>query len=243
MNICHHEEDFGLSALWNFFATSHGKGPCDGIGGTVKRLASLESLKRVKGNYILSAKQMYNYCQSKIEKITFFYIPKREMEEIERPLMDLRFEGGETVPGTQSYHQFYALDKGTIAYKRLSLDDFQTGSFKFKEKYQTEANVDLLGVGVYVAVVYDLDWYVGLIELIDKEKKECLINFMHPKQPTGSVFWPRSSDKCLVPFCNILITMDVPVSASVTSRTYNLTNEERTNIVNRYSLILSKNNS
>ena len=106
---------------------------------------------------------MHNYCQSKIEKIAFFYIPKREMEEIERPLMELRFEGGKTVPGTQSYHQFYALDKNTIAYKRLSLDNFQTGSFEFNTKYETEVNVDLLVVGVYVAVVYDLDWYVGLI--------------------------------------------------------------------------------
>ena len=53
MNVCHHEEDFGLPAVWNFFATSHGKGACDGIGGTVKRLICLESLKRVKGNYIL----------------------------------------------------------------------------------------------------------------------------------------------------------------------------------------------
>ena len=185
---------------------------------------------------------MYNYCQSKIEKIAFFYIPKREMEEIERPLMELRFEGGQTVPGTQSYHQFYALDKNTIAYKRLSLDNFQTGSFEFNTKYETEVNVYLLVVGVYVAVVYDLDWYVGLIERIDKERKECMINFMHPKQPTGNVFWPQSSDKCLVPFCNIMTTVNVPISSSVTSRTYNLSKEEQTDIVNKYSLILSKNN-
>ena len=29
-----------------FLATSHGKGPCDGIGGTVKRLATKASLQR-----------------------------------------------------------------------------------------------------------------------------------------------------------------------------------------------------
>ena len=27
MNLCRHEEDFGVPAVWNFFATSHGKGP------------------------------------------------------------------------------------------------------------------------------------------------------------------------------------------------------------------------
>ena len=32
---------------WIFFATSHGKSPCDGIGGTLKRVAYQESLKQV----------------------------------------------------------------------------------------------------------------------------------------------------------------------------------------------------
>ena len=35
INVCHHEEDFqGVSCEWHFFATSHGKGACDGIDGT-----------------------------------------------------------------------------------------------------------------------------------------------------------------------------------------------------------------
>ena len=37
INLCMHQEDFGLNATWSFFATSHGKSPCDGVGGTVKR--------------------------------------------------------------------------------------------------------------------------------------------------------------------------------------------------------------
>ena len=32
INICHHNSDHGLEAEWNFFATSHAKSPCDGIG-------------------------------------------------------------------------------------------------------------------------------------------------------------------------------------------------------------------
>ena len=42
MNLCYHKEGFGVQAEWHFYATSHGKGQCDGIGGTVKRLASLQ---------------------------------------------------------------------------------------------------------------------------------------------------------------------------------------------------------
>ena len=32
INLCHHEEDFGVPAEWHFSATSHGKGACDGVG-------------------------------------------------------------------------------------------------------------------------------------------------------------------------------------------------------------------
>jgi hypothetical protein len=41
----YHEQDFGLSAEWHFFTTSHGKGPASGIGGAVKRLAAKASLQ------------------------------------------------------------------------------------------------------------------------------------------------------------------------------------------------------
>ena len=46
INVCLHKQDFGLPAKWNFFATSHGKGACDGVGGTVKQLAYTESLRQ-----------------------------------------------------------------------------------------------------------------------------------------------------------------------------------------------------
>ncbi len=47
----------GLDSItWNFFATSHGKGPCDSLGGAVKRMARQAVLsRRVK---VQSAAQM-----------------------------------------------------------------------------------------------------------------------------------------------------------------------------------------
>ena len=47
MNLCHHSVDFGFEAEWHFFATSHGKGPCDGVGGLLKRMATKASLQRL----------------------------------------------------------------------------------------------------------------------------------------------------------------------------------------------------
>ena len=41
INLENNEADFGIPADWHFFATSHLKDPCDGVGGAVKRLPNL----------------------------------------------------------------------------------------------------------------------------------------------------------------------------------------------------------
>jgi len=56
-NLMHYHEDFGFSAEWHFFATSHGKSVCDGVGGTVKRLAARSSLQ---SQHILTQKNYSN---------------------------------------------------------------------------------------------------------------------------------------------------------------------------------------
>jgi len=37
MNLCFMEQDYGVTGTWAFFASSHGKGSVDAVGGTVKR--------------------------------------------------------------------------------------------------------------------------------------------------------------------------------------------------------------
>nr|CCQ71355.1 hypothetical protein CcPL6.027 [Cotesia congregata] len=45
VNLHYHEDDFDIPAEWHFSATAHGKGPCDGIGGIIKRHAARASLQ------------------------------------------------------------------------------------------------------------------------------------------------------------------------------------------------------
>lgn len=40
----------GIKATWLYFEAEHGKGPCDGVGGTAKRLVDM-AVKRQLGNY------------------------------------------------------------------------------------------------------------------------------------------------------------------------------------------------
>ena len=56
----------------NFFATSHGKLPFDGIGGTVKRLVTRASLQQSISNQILTADKMFEFCVEKIKGIDLY---------------------------------------------------------------------------------------------------------------------------------------------------------------------------
>ena len=55
------EQDFAMKCTWSFFATSHCKSPCDGFGGTVKRLTSIASLHR-ETNHKLTASAIFDFC-------------------------------------------------------------------------------------------------------------------------------------------------------------------------------------
>ena len=103
LNLTYHEEDFSLAANWTFFATSHGKSPCDGIGGTVKRKLYHESLTRVAGEHILNSKAAFEFCKESIASISFFHISAADLHET-RSILDKRYEQGMTVSDTRSYH-------------------------------------------------------------------------------------------------------------------------------------------
>ena len=55
LNMTYHYEDFGVVANWAFSATSHGKGPWDGVAGSAKREAALESLRSPEEDQIQTA--------------------------------------------------------------------------------------------------------------------------------------------------------------------------------------------
>ena len=122
LNLCRHKSDFGIDAIWTFFATSHGKSPCDGIGGTVKRLTARASLQRPYSEQILTVSLMLSFCKANIPGITFIYISKERMEDVRTELKE-RFAMGHTIPGTKSYHFFTPVNTNVIAFKRTAEDD------------------------------------------------------------------------------------------------------------------------
>ena len=69
--MANHEEIHGTKAVWNYFETGHGKGPCDGLGGTCKRLAR-QAVSKV---LIQDAEGFYDWAaRSSMTTVTFKHV-------------------------------------------------------------------------------------------------------------------------------------------------------------------------
>jgi hypothetical protein len=78
---------FCLSPKWYLFATSHEKGPADGIGGPMKRLAAKASLQRMYNNkiqtlmnYSITAAAIYTTLHSFMSKKNKFLTKRRSLQ-------------------------------------------------------------------------------------------------------------------------------------------------------------------
>jgi hypothetical protein len=87
-NLLHHDEDFNIKAEWHFFASSHGKNAYDGIGGCVKRLAARASLQKTVDGQITTPKQLFDWVNENIKRITFCFITNIEYNENEHLLQN-----------------------------------------------------------------------------------------------------------------------------------------------------------
>ena len=194
LNLCHHLADFGITARCPFFATNHGKSPCDGIGGTVKRLVARASLQRLLDSQIMSMETLFEYCQSNIQGINFIKIKKQHLAPVKEMLFK-RFESGRTIPGTRSFHPILPLSEGQVTYKRISDDEVADGTFKFFDIVLADqiSNIKIID---FITCHYDLFWWIGLLKEIDHEQGDILVKFMHPHGPSRTFKWPAREDLC-----------------------------------------------
>lgn len=123
-NLYYHEADHGVKATHHFHATSHGRNAVDGIGGTFKRLACHESLRRVGKDPIADINQLFDFSQEKIKNMTTFLITEEDLNNAQAILAP-RFEKAKTIEGTQKLHCFYkhATKQNILCAKRYTSDD------------------------------------------------------------------------------------------------------------------------
>jgi hypothetical protein len=73
----------GITTSWDYLESGHGKGPCDGIGGSLKKSADI-AVK--KGKIISGAKDMFNWAAETESAIKCIYIESNDIKDAERRL-------------------------------------------------------------------------------------------------------------------------------------------------------------
>lgn len=115
-NLSQHFSNFGIHAEWLFTATAHGKGPSDGVGATFKRLAIVESLRRLEFNQLLSSKDLFEFGQSMTTCKVIFISKDDHLTEQH----DEKYLGIKTLPGTMSFHSFKPNDDSFIECRKYA---------------------------------------------------------------------------------------------------------------------------
>ena len=224
-NLCHHNHDHGLDAEWNFFATSHGKSPCDGIGGTVKRLVARASLQATTQGHILTPGDMHEWACDNIPGVTFFYVSAEEVSANAAKVdLESRFAQASTLSGTRSHHCFVPTSETELNMKRLSADSHYTVASISTQSPRAEIiSFKQLPPGKYVACVYDREWYVGCIVECSEQHGDVMVNFMK-RSTSGLFYWPPPSkkDECWVPLQHIICLISAPELQGHIARFYKL---------------------
>lgn len=119
VNLLHHEEDFKIQAEWHFFATSHGKGPSDGLGGTIKRLVSRANLQQETDKQIQTPKELCEWAKEHVQGINCHFVSNEQIQHTEKKL-NKRFKDALRVQGIRSCHAAIPISSDVIKMKALS---------------------------------------------------------------------------------------------------------------------------
>ena len=221
LNLCLHESDFGIKAEWHFYATAHGKGVCDGLGGTVKRLAAKASLQRPYEDQILTSFQLFTWCKSNIKSTEFFFFTGEEHTK-EGKLLEKLYQAVKPIPGTQRFHSFLPASK-TMLLKKVFSQSKESYAFSLTGEAlkQTLTVADVKG---YVTCEYNDHWWLCLLLAKNETTEMVEVKFLHPQGPAPSFTYPTDfDDKLEVPVSQILTLVDPKCP---TGRTYYMCKEE-----------------
>ena len=116
-NLIHISNERKIRLNWHFFATSHGKGVVDGIGGTVKRLVWSAVLA---GGSCRSAENFIKIARNKTNKINLFEITKADVDYSKVKLENI-FKTTISIPQTLKMHSVKVVDKNTLEFRYYSM--------------------------------------------------------------------------------------------------------------------------
>lgn len=121
-NLCYFEDEFGLTPQWHYFATSHGKGAVDGIGGCVKHRVWQEVKSRRANVYTA---EEFSECASRVlDKVKIIFVSNAEIET-DKEMLSRRWADVQAIKGIQSKHAFRVKSRNQILVGRTSLSEME----------------------------------------------------------------------------------------------------------------------
>ena len=110
-NLKFHEKDYQCMADWSFFATSHGKGENDGLGGDVKNAVWRQTMQlKVVVNNLFDFVDVAQKTFPHFKIVAFLSAEVRKDSEF---LQNRYSERSRTLPGTQKFH-FISIKDGKV---------------------------------------------------------------------------------------------------------------------------------
>ena len=223
------EQEHELKIKWHFFATSHGKGVVDGLGGTVKR-AVWRHIRSGHAN-VSNAEEYAAVAQERNPNIYIEFVSKSSIEDLSS-FLDVKWEGVRAVPQTHKLHCFYPISSSQLMVAQTSdsaqfnvvsilksktpsgstpcNSDSESESEQLEEAQSTEGSVEEIEVGHWVVVRYDKSMYPGEVTSIDNDS-QYEVNVMHP---FGNCWkWPRAEDKIYYTYDSIVKVINPPKAA------------------------------
>ncbi|CAH0391660.1 unnamed protein product [Bemisia tabaci] len=223
-SLCSHSEEFNVEAEWHHFATSHGKNACDGVGGTVKRLAARASLQRPYNEQIMTPRQLYDWVSTNIHAMNFQYVLNSEYE-MHCELLHEKFNSCQTIAGTQKLHAFIPISNTTLQTKLFSrAEEARTVSITGENSEELTLGID--EIRGFVVCMYGSEWWLACVLQTFPVNDEVKLTFLHPSGPNVSFYYPSKPDILEVPISDVLMTVD---PTTQTGRVYSLSKQESDN--------------
>lgn len=140
LNLLHHEEDFQIPAEWHYFATSHGKGPSDGLGGTLKRKVDRANLQSKADDQIQTPDELFQWAKENVHGINCDFVSNEQIQRTQKKL-NQRFKNALPVQGIRNCHAAIPISSDVMRVKTSSSSeegkDFQlknTDIYEFVEE-------------------------------------------------------------------------------------------------------------
>jgi hypothetical protein len=218
VNLCYHEVDFGVPAQWHFSATSHGKGACDGVGGTVKRLAAKASLQRPYDEQIMTPRQLFEWASSSIPSVTFEYCSTEQYER-QKIFLEERFQKARAIPGTRKLHSFIPISRDKVRTRYFS----SSTSYKDVKISLLEKELNLEEISGFITCCFEDQWWVACVLQLDSDNETVEVTMLHPHGPCASFKHPSQQHILTISLQAVLTKVD---PRSRTGRVFTLTKKE-----------------